>query len=84
MFKEGTGYSYTMKDSKGPYKKNSFEFVAAYVIPENVWYMLYAALKRCSSTEPLESSCGWARRKSRSTSKAADEGVRSTRDGGDT
>src|ERR1017187_3592545 len=40
MFKEGTGYSCTMKDSKGPYKKNSFEYVAAYVIPENVWFII--------------------------------------------
>jgi len=29
-----------MKDSKGPYKKGSFEFVAAYVIPENVWFII--------------------------------------------
>jgi hypothetical protein len=40
IFREGTGYSCTMKDSKGPYKKNSFEFVAAYVIPEDVWFIL--------------------------------------------
>jgi len=40
IFKEGTGYSCTMKDSKGPYKKGSFEFVAAYVIPENVWFII--------------------------------------------
>jgi hypothetical protein len=39
-FREGTGYSCTLKDSKGPYKKNSFEFVAAYVIPEDVWFIL--------------------------------------------
>jgi hypothetical protein len=40
IFEEGTGYSCTMKDSKGPYKKGSFEFVAAYVIPENVWFII--------------------------------------------
>jgi PD-(D/E)XK endonuclease len=40
MFKEGTGYSCSMKDSKGPYKKGSFEFVAAYVIPEDVWFII--------------------------------------------
>jgi hypothetical protein len=39
-FKEGAGYSCTLKDSKGPYKKNSFDFVAAYVIPEDVWFVL--------------------------------------------
>ena len=41
-FREGTGYSCTLKDSKGPYKKNSFDFVAAYVIPEDVWFILPA------------------------------------------
>ena len=40
IFREGTGYSCTLKDSKGPYKKNSFDFVAAYVIPEDVWFIL--------------------------------------------
>ncbi len=41
IFKEGAeGYSCTLKDSKGPYKKGSFEFVAAYVIPEDVWFIL--------------------------------------------
>jgi hypothetical protein len=40
-FKESAeGYSCTLKDSKGPYKKRSFDFVAAYVIPEDVWYIL--------------------------------------------
>ena len=41
IFKEGEeGYSCTLKDSKGPYKKGTFEFVAAYVIPEDVWFIL--------------------------------------------
>ena len=41
IFKEGKdGYSCTLKDSKGPYKRGSFEFVAAYVIPEDVWFIL--------------------------------------------
>ena len=41
IFKEGvSGYSCTLKDSKGPYKKGSFDFVAAYVIPEDVWFIL--------------------------------------------
>ena len=40
-FKEGvSGYSCTLKDSRGPYRKNSFDFVAAYVIPEDVWFIL--------------------------------------------
>jgi hypothetical protein len=29
-----------LKDSKGVYKKNSFDFVAAYVIPKDVWYII--------------------------------------------
>jgi hypothetical protein len=40
IFPEGKGYSCTLKDSKGPYKKNSFDFVAAYVIPEDVWFII--------------------------------------------
>jgi len=41
IFKEGEeGYSCSLKDSKGPYKKGTFEFVAAYVIPEDVWFIL--------------------------------------------
>ena len=67
LFKEGTGYSCSMKDSKGPYKKNSFEFVAAYVIPEDVWFIipekkvrglwsvgLYPKLERAKYAEYLE------------------------------
>jgi hypothetical protein len=41
IFKEAAeGYSCSLKDSKGPYKKNTFDFVAAYVIPEDVWFIL--------------------------------------------
>jgi hypothetical protein len=40
IFSEGTGYSCSLKDSKGPYKKDSFDFVAAYVIPEDTWFIL--------------------------------------------
>jgi hypothetical protein len=40
IFPEGNGYSCTLKDSRGPYKKNSFDFVAAYIIPEDIWYIL--------------------------------------------
>ncbi len=46
IFRQGTGYSCTLKDSKGPYKRNSFDFVAAYVIPEDVWYILPEKLVR--------------------------------------
>jgi hypothetical protein len=41
IYREGEeGYVCTLSDSKGPYKKNSFEFVAAYVIPDDVWFIL--------------------------------------------
>lgn len=40
IFHEGEGYSCTLKNSRGPYKKNSFDFVAAYVIPEDIWYII--------------------------------------------
>ena len=40
IYHEGEGYVCTLSDSKGPYKKNSFDFVAAYVIPEDVWFIL--------------------------------------------
>jgi PD-(D/E)XK endonuclease len=40
IFREGAGYSCTLKDSRGPYKKNSFDFVAAFVIPEDVWFII--------------------------------------------
>jgi hypothetical protein len=36
----GDGISCTLKDSQGPYKKNKFDFVAAYVIPEDVCFIL--------------------------------------------
>ena len=42
MFREGGGYSCSMKDSRGPYRRNKFDFAAAYVIPENVWYIIPA------------------------------------------
>ncbi len=40
IFRQGEGYSCTLKDSRGPYKRNSFDFVAAFVIPEDVWFIL--------------------------------------------
>jgi hypothetical protein len=47
IFREGEdGYSCTLKDSRGPYKKNSFDFVAAFVIPEDVWFILPEKLVR--------------------------------------
>ena len=34
------GYYCSLKTRNKPYKKNSFDFVAAYVIPEDVWYII--------------------------------------------
>lgn len=31
-----------MKDCRGPYRGNKFDFVAAYVIPEDLWYIVPA------------------------------------------
>jgi hypothetical protein len=39
-FRKGEGYSCALKTSQGVYKRNSFDFVAAYVIPEDVWYII--------------------------------------------
>ena len=44
MFHEGEGYSCSLKDSRGPYRGNPFDFVAAYVIPEDLWYILPAKI----------------------------------------
>jgi hypothetical protein len=40
MFREGRGYSCSLKNSRGVYRKNSFDFAAAYVIPVDAWYIL--------------------------------------------
>jgi hypothetical protein len=34
------GYSCTLKDSKGKYRGNPFEFLAAYVIPDDTWFIV--------------------------------------------
>ena len=40
MFKDRGGYSCTMRGSEGPYLKNAFEYVAAYVFQEDLWYIV--------------------------------------------
>lgn len=42
MFKDRGGYSCTVRGSRGPYKDNAFDFVAAYLIPEDTWYLIPA------------------------------------------
>jgi hypothetical protein len=34
------GYSCCLKDSKGKYRGNPFEFLAAYVIPDDAWFII--------------------------------------------
>ena len=43
MFKDRGGYSCTVRGSRGPYRGDAFDFLAAYLIPEDVWYIIPAA-----------------------------------------
>ena len=40
MFMDRGGYSCTVRGCRGPYEGDPFDFVAAYVIPEDVWFIL--------------------------------------------
>ena len=40
LYREGKGYACSLHNCNGVYKKDSFDFVAAYVIPKNVWYIV--------------------------------------------
>jgi len=40
LYKTGDCYHCTLKTSHGLYQKDAFDFVAAFVIPENVWYII--------------------------------------------
>jgi hypothetical protein len=42
IFKDRGGYSCSVRDSKGPYVGDPFDFLAAYVIPEDLWYIIPA------------------------------------------
>src|SRR5689334_20331618 len=41
-FKDRGGYSCSVRGSSGPYVGDAFDFVAVYVIPEDVWYIIPA------------------------------------------
>ncbi len=41
-FKDRGGYSCTVRRCSGPYVGDAFDFVAAYVIPVDVWYIIPA------------------------------------------
>jgi hypothetical protein len=51
--KMGSGYECTLRTCHHPYSKDSFDFVAAYVIPEDVWYILPEKVVRGMSTVGL-------------------------------
>jgi hypothetical protein len=44
MFKDRGGYSCTVRGSAGPYEGHPFEYLAAYVLQEDVWYIIPAEL----------------------------------------
>ncbi|HKI00110.1 MAG TPA: group I intron-associated PD-(D/E)XK endonuclease [Candidatus Sulfotelmatobacter sp.] len=44
MFKDRGGYSCTVRGSAGPYEGNPFEYLAAYVFQESLWYIIPAEL----------------------------------------
>lgn len=44
MFRDRGGYSCTVRGSRGPYHGHPFEFLAAYVFQEELWYIIPAEL----------------------------------------
>jgi len=42
MFKDRGGYSCSVRGCRGPNKGDPFDFVAAYLIPKNLWYIIPA------------------------------------------
>jgi hypothetical protein len=44
MFKDRGGYSCTVRGSDGPYEGDPFDYVAAYVFQEELWYIIPAEL----------------------------------------
>ena len=42
MFKDRGGYSCSVRGCRGPYEGNPFDFVAVYIIPEDLWYIIPA------------------------------------------
>jgi len=39
MFKDRGGYSCTVRGCRGPYEGDPFDFLAAYLIPVDMWYL---------------------------------------------
>jgi hypothetical protein len=46
MFVDRGGCSCTVRGCPGPYRGDAFDFVAAYLIPEDVWYIIPAEKMR--------------------------------------
>jgi hypothetical protein len=44
MFKDRGGYSCTVRGSDGPYEGDPFDYLAAYIFQEDVWYIIPAEL----------------------------------------
>jgi hypothetical protein len=42
MFKDRGGYSCSVRGCRGPYEGDLFDFIAAYLIPEDLWYIIPA------------------------------------------
>jgi hypothetical protein len=42
MFVDRGGYSCTVRGCRGPYEGDPFDFLAAYLIPEDLWYIIPA------------------------------------------
>ena len=42
MFKDRGGYSCTVRGCRGPYEGDPFDFLAAYLIPVDMWYIIPA------------------------------------------
>lgn len=53
VYKQHRCYHCTIRTQDRVYKKDSFDFVAAYVIPEDVWYILPERIVRGMSTVGL-------------------------------
>ncbi len=44
MFKDRGGYSCTVRGSGGPYEGDPFDYLAAYVFQEDLWYIIPAEM----------------------------------------
>jgi hypothetical protein len=40
MFRNGRGYACTMRGWRGPYGRDEFDYIAVYLILEDVWYII--------------------------------------------